>query len=402
MEKITFQQFLLRQPSFPEEQETDRYYYDLCCTLIEKTLSSGYLDGYHPSVAMRMCIALTGYYQDVICDSGLWHGFIDHNRCLYNKPLPFYECGDEYLDYELNLQDVMFMVWYSTSFLSENHRYTYPHSAHLKNLSKLLYEHLDAIYDEAPMPVGYVFGRELEIDDPNDAETIYKLGNWLFMNSYLLTPAFTLTLSQILSDENISNNPEDLHTLRERMDRALIEEAIGPLALYTGEWLYLTAFGKLPKKRIEKEPKEPHKYFLPFRQASNGKTIRFFDKYETLNSFFIDTFGWDKNEEHLPQIKNASDIVVMVNRNKGMLIAPNIAKCIYHNDNPLYDKEYATKHAFSLLSERGMCPPDLLKYLIETNSLPDAVFPGTEDTQIVADNADFIARCYLQLYYRGH
>lgn len=50
---------------------------------------------------------------------------------------------------------------------------------------------------------------------------------------------------------------------------------------------------------------------------------------------------------------------------------------------------------------RGLCPPDLRALVVKNGWLPDAAFPGTEDTALVRDNADFIARVYLQLYYRG-
>ena len=135
--------------------------------------------------------------------------------------------------------------------------------------------------------------------------------------------------------------------------------------------------------------------------ALDGQTIAFFKTYSELNRFFIDVIGWEKDENHLPQLSDSTDFVVMVNREKGMLVAKDIAKCIAAPSNPLYDKAFAEKHAFELLTVRGKCPVDLLK-TIETNGwLPDASFPGSDNTTTVADNFDFIARCYLQGYYRG-
>lgn len=91
----------------------------------------------------------------------------------------------------------------------------------------------------------------------------------------------------------------------------------------------------------------------------------------------------------------------MVSRDKGMLVAVDIARCISHPSNPIYDKEYARHHAIELLTERGRCPGDLLRYVCSNGWLPDAVFPGSDDHRLVADNWDFISRCYLQQYYRG-
>ncbi|MDE6841912.1 MAG: DUF3843 family protein, partial [Muribaculaceae bacterium] len=70
---------------------------------------------------------------------------------------------------------------------------------------------------------------------------------------------------------------------------------------------------------------------------------------------------------------------------------------------------YARTHAIDLLTERGRCPHDLLERIWHEGWLPDAVFPGDypdEESRVAAhslvtENHDFIARCYLQQYYRG-
>ena len=91
----------------------------------------------------------------------------------------------------------------------------------------------------------------------------------------------------------------------------------------------------------------------------------------------------------------------MVDPKKGMLMARNIARCISCPYNQLYDKEYAKDHAIELLTVRAMCPPDLLDLIGKNGWLPDACFPGSDDKEIVKQNFFFIARCYLQGYYRG-
>ena len=120
-----------------------------------------------------------------------------------------------------------------------------------------------------------------------------------------------------------------------------------------------------------------------------------------MNRFFIEALGWEKDTEHLSQVKNGRDFVLLVNPKKGMLMARNVAKCIADPENPLYDKLYARKMAIELLAVRGLCPVDLLKYVLKHGWLPDACFPDSDNTELVARNADFIARCYLQDYYRG-
>lgn len=406
MDKLTFQQFLLRQPSFPKEQPTDKYYFALCQKLIDIAAASGLMEDYHPTVVNRTMLALIGYYQDVICDGGLWHAFIDCNRRWYGKPLPFYDIPDDYMDYELNLADVEFMVWYAASMYSENHRYRYPRAENLMNLARILFDELERVYEESPMPVGFCFGRELEMHDPDDHETIFALGNWLFMHSYLLSPAYALTLTEILSEPEVAKG-DDMELIQKRIEQSMNEDPTGPLALFLGEWVSLIIKGKLPKlpeNRAAKDPDEPqeHPYYTAVMATTGGSPIMFFRTYEELNDFFVNTIGWKKGEEHLLMMKGHHDFVILVNREKGMLLAKDVARCIAAPENPCYDKEFARNHAIDLLTVRALCPHDLLEYCLHHDYLPEAAFVDSDhDTRLVHDNSDFISRCYLQQYYRG-
>ena len=172
-------------------------------------------------------------------------------------------------------------------------------------------------------------------------------------------------------------------------------------SLYIREWLYLIVEGRFPSEPKQGERFPEHKYYTAFTKATGGEVVKFFGSYEELNAFFISALGWEKGEEHLPQLKDSRDFILMVNREKGMLIARDIARCVASPSNPYYDREYARVHSMELLTERGCCPGDLLRYIFEKGWLPDAVFPQSDDKDLVFRNRDFIARCYLQQYYRG-
>lgn len=395
---ISMQQFLLRQPAAPEETSTDRYYFDLANRLAREAVARKIFRSYPEKVVERAAMALVGYYQDVICDSGVWRSFITECRRLYGRTVPFYEEGDDYTDFELNRADVRFMVWYSLSMNFEGRRVCNPYDTEIVSGADAWWEILERVYDEAPLPVDYRIAHELEMHAREDSESIYKLGNWLFMHCYLMTPAYALTLSEIASGIDLGKE-EGISELQARMEQSMSEDPTGPLALYLREWLYLIVEGKLPRHRQNEVPE--HKYYTAFTRATGGKTVMYFGSYEEMNAFFVSALGWADNEEHLPQMKNCRDFILMVNREKGMLVAHDIARCIAAPDNPLYDRDYARTHAIELLTERGCCPGDLLSYVCSNGWLPDAVFPGSDDTELVASNWDFIARCYLQQYYRG-
>ena len=398
---VTKEQFLLRQPTSPEVTSTDRYYFELCNHLVDVAKEKNLFSSYPEKVMERCALALIGYYQDVICDAGVWRAFITECRRLYGYTLPFFSKeGEEYIDYELNLSDVKFMVWYALSMNYENRRVCYPFDKEIMEGAQAWFEELEKAYDESPIPENFRISPELEIHSEEDRPAIMQVANWLFLHCYLMTPAFAMTLSEITSEYDLTNE-DNIVELQKRLDIAMWQDPTGPLALYLGEWLYLIIEGKPAPEPKPDELKEEHKYFTAFTKFTGGKTMEFFSTYEEMNRFFIEALGWNQGEDHLPQVKNDRDFVLMVDPQKGMLLARNIAKCIASPDNKLYDKEYASLHSMDLLTERGFCPGDLLRYICEKGWLPDAVFPGTDDHETVKNNWDFISRCYLQQYYRG-
>lgn len=398
---ISKQQFLLRQPAMPEETETDKYYFNLCNRLAEIAREKGLFQSYPEKVMERAALSLTGYYQDVICDAGVWRSFITECRRLYGYTVPFYsKAGDEYTDYELNRADVRFMVWYAMSMNYENRRVCYPFNKEIIEGADVWFEELERVYDDSPIPADYRISAELELHSEEDRPEIMKFANWLFMHCYLMTPAYAMTLSEITSEFDLTKE-ESLIELQKRLDASMWQDPTGPLALYLGEWLYLIVEGKPAPEPKDETPSEPHKYYKAFTAFTGGQTLQFFATYEEMNRFFIEALGWNEGEEHLSQVKGDKDFVLMVDPAKGMLLARNVAKCIAHPDNRLYDREYAALHSMELLTQRGCCPPDLLKLIGEKGWLPEAVFPGSDDKALVSDNFDFISRCYLQQYYRG-
>ena len=397
---ISKEQFLLRQPAMPDVTETDPYYYNLCNELVAKAKEKNIFPSYPEKVVERGALALIGYYQDVISDAGIWRSFISECRRLYGYTLPFYPVGDDYTDFELNEADVKFMVWYALSMNYENRRVCNPNDREIIEGAGEWFKILESKYEEAPIPVNYRFSAELEIHSEDDRPEIMRLANWLFLHCYLMTPAFAMTLAEMTGDYDLTKE-EGVIEMQKRLDASMWQDPTGPLALYLGEWLYLIVEGKPAPEPKVKEPSEEHKYYTSFIRYTGGKTIKFFATYRELNQFFIDALGWPDGEEHLEQVKGDKDFVLMVDPHKGMLLARNVAKCIACPDNHLYDKDYAKDHAMDLLTERGQCPPDLLRKVCENEWLPDAHFPDSEDFMLVKENWDFIARCYLQQYYRG-
>lgn len=400
MEKISLNDFLLRQPSFPETTETDSYYLELANRLLQSMSTHGFAAAMPTGLLKRIALTLTDYMQDIACDAGLWRSFVDANRELYGWSVPFHDISENYVDYELNREDVRFLVWYAVAMLWEEKRFIYPYDSELIDFADCCFAILDNVYDETPVPQEYNISLGLEFNDPEDHKAIYRLGNWLFLHSYLLTPAYSMTMRELMEEVDMKD-PDATSKLNTLLEKSMMEDPTGPLALFMHEWVYLMIERKLPPVNSQTKECTVHPYYESFTRFTGGKEIMFFDSYETMNNFFIEALGWESGEEHLAQAKGANDYILLVTREKGMLMARDIARCVKSPDNPLYCEEYASTHAFELLSERGCCPGDLLRYVFAHDWLPDAVFPGTDDHSLVHTNRDFIARCYLQIYYRG-
>lgn len=393
-------EFAIRQPNFPAKSETDDFYLRVANHLLEEADKTDFGKSLQPGMTRHMALTLIGYYQDIVSDTGLWRSFIEVNRKLYGYKVPFHKTGEDYVDYELNREDIRFLIWYDIAMLDLERRDLYPLDEGLIAMADSLYGILDEYYADAPEPADYNIVRGLELNDPEDQQKIYHLGHWLFNNCWLLTPAFALTLSDIVNDPDVVKDKDGI-TLTDRLEQAIFENPTGPQALFIREWIYLLLNGILLPEQNQQHSEELHPYYKKFTEATGGKEIAFLPDYKSLNDFFINTLGWTPGEDHLPMMKNERDFVLLVNPDKGMLLAKNVARCLKAEDNPLYDEAYAREHSFELLTVRGLCPSDLLHYIYRHDMLPEAKFPGTENRELVSDNHDFIARCYLQQYYRG-
>ena len=402
-EFITESEFLYRQPSAPQKTSTDKYYYRLCNRLADMCLREKLLDDYSEIMLKRVLLGVVDYFQDILTDSGVFRSFSEEHKKLYGRWLPFYDTDPEhYIPHELNPEDIRFLIWYTIAMYSEGDaRKLDPMDTGILRATERIHEELNRLYDDpdTPVPEDYNITRGLELNNPEEADEIFHFGNWLFMYNYLMTPAYALTLSEIIHGPRMGGKP-DPKILMQVMEESMMEDPTGPLALYLREWIYLILKGCMPPEKYPQHGGEDHPYYKKVIEYTGGSPIAFFPTYSDLNRFFIDVLGWE-NEDNLPSLKTEKDFVILVNREKGMLVAKNVAACIKMDGNECYDRDYAEEHAIDLLTIRGLCPADLLHYIFEHDALPDAHFPGNEDHAVVHNNRDFIARCYLQKYYRG-
>lgn len=164
------------------------------------------------------------------------------------------------------------------------------------------------------------------------------------------------------------------------------------------------------KPAAEETPAIEHKDYAAFMKANNNYDLAYIESYDTLKSFLVDTLGWADNEdETLPMLKENENFVLYVNKEKGILIAPDICSLVKDPVNPYYDAKEAAADATMLYFIPGLCPIDLLRRLERDNLIPDAGFQTLENKAkakakakaLLQDNKDFFARYFLTDYYFG-
>lgn len=409
--EITAKDFMLKQPNYPQVTESDKYYMVLAGRLAKIWDNARILMNVGEDIRRDVVLAVTGYFQDVIADAGIWRSFSTVCNKLYDRPVPFFDRPDDYIDSELNLIDLQFIIWYVIDSESEAHGTLSPKDTGIARLAQLFFNLLDAVYEEAPTPVEYNMAMDVDFNDEQDTEKAYDLSHWLFWNCYFLRPAATSTLRMAASkaQEIINAYPDKDEAQRHLLEmnrRLMVENTTGPLSLSIGEWMELIVNGKMPQTDDETVPEagNEHRFYTQLIKATGGSRIAFIDGYESLERFVGEQMGWGKSATgHLPGMKRFGNFVLLGNPQKGMLIAHDVAQYIKHPDNPMYDPEVARSEAHRIVTERGAAPIDLVKYLFDNNLVPDARLPFERNAEqsLLHENWDFLARLYLQTHYRG-
>ena len=429
MKELNINQFMYMQPGPKEVSESDKSYLEICNSLLRIWEECGLLSEVPDDLRNAVVLGIIGYFQDVLCDTGVWRSFTDECKRKYGHPVPFHKESEEYIEYELNLIDIQFVLWYQLAFNSMQYRYRYPLDPELLELASHFYRELADQYDNLSCPKDYKDFFDIELNNPEYAEKVYYFVKWLYWKNWLIFPPFQLSFSQIYPEfvelRNKAKDSEDANRKIEQFQHQVMSSVpTGPLAYSLKEWLALIINGKHPKDEIpkyipssedeEKDGLKEHPFYTTFIKANNNSPIRFISTYNELNKFFIEGMGWEPEQEHLSGMKGHSDFVLMATPHGGLMVAKNIAKCIKHPDNTLYNEEYARTHAFNLISQRALCPGDMLRYICSNGWLQDMCFPeypslntglsqSSEEQrrEVAVNNWDFLARTYLQEFYRG-
>ena len=370
---------------YKSEQPTDKAYVDIANQLYDACI----IDELPQYYKKRLAVYVAAYMEDVKSNLALWGGFTSACMHEYGKLMPFYDISEAYDTFSINMEDVKFIIWNTWQKAEYKHEHIHPQNELIGRQAEVFFGIISEAYDGAECNE-YLSCYFDEYKSEEDARG--KL-QWLFAHTYLTEPSLHAYIDNI--------KPEDIY-----------EIPTGPMALFLHEWIEFITFSEQWKKVkglfiVEPEPSAEMKMknmamYKNFTKANGGKNIVYLDGYDSLKNFLVDVLKWPDDENHtLPQMKQFHNFILMAEPEKGILLAKNICECIADADNAIYNKEIAGKNAFRLLTEPTVCPPDLLVHCIQNHLLDDAVWPGTDDKDMVRNNADFIARHTLLYYYRG-
>jgi hypothetical protein len=227
--------------------DTDSYYLRLANKVLKalKTDDIAMSNGSTQTIR-RLALVVAGYFEDVISSFGLFDGFRKMHRALYGKPLPFLDLGDDYLEDEINSEDVHFLIWtvYQEDRIDLLGRKKDPEISIL-NIDNPVFTHLS-------QKIYYILSDEYETAPENeklydvihgfkeqDSFLMFRmLINWLHYNSYLSMRYPLLNFEnqqQSFHKENIMHDKEALiYSTKQTLG---FDSVCTPLAVKAYDWL---------------------------------------------------------------------------------------------------------------------------------------------------------------------
>jgi len=247
--EISVKDYMERQPSNPRVEETDQFYLWIALRLARLWDESPWLRDLDDDMRRDVVLAVTGYYQDIVADGGLWRSFTRLHGERHGKPLPHYDMAGDYVDYELNLDDVRYVIWWTIDG-GQGAGTLDPHDAGLGALAMAFHSLLEAEYEQAPVPAQFCIARQVDLDSPADAQSIYNYAYWLYWRSFLLRPSSQQVMERAMPQAHDiirrAGQADARPLLQDLNDRLMSTMPVGPIPLTIAQWLRLIIDDKLP------------------------------------------------------------------------------------------------------------------------------------------------------------
>lgn len=250
--EITVKDYMERQPTNPQVTETDRFYLWIAVRLAKLWDASPWLRELNDEMRRDVVLAVTGFYQDVVADGGLWRSFTRLHNMRHGAPVPHYGRSEDYVDYELNRDDVRFVIWWTIAGEAGSDALN-PHDDGLEALATAFHMTLDEEYEAAPVPRQFCIAAEVDLDNPEDARRIWDYAYWLYWRSFLLRPSSLAVMERAMPEAHAiiaSAGESDARPLLQDLNERLMSTVpAGPIPLTIAQWLRLIIDDELPQDR---------------------------------------------------------------------------------------------------------------------------------------------------------
>lgn len=130
----------------------------------------------------NLAIFLTCFLEDLVTETNIWQTFLNANKALYNKKLPFFDITVDYAEGEINLADLKFLIWYYLNCINPE-RFLSPYDDYLgflaTNVDSILKDEFDFL------PNNKNLKKEYFLDLTMNFYEIRVVMQKLFFDSYL-------------------------------------------------------------------------------------------------------------------------------------------------------------------------------------------------------------------------
>ena len=155
-----------------------------------------------------LAVFLTCFLEDLVSETNIWSTFINVNKELFDKKLPFYDTKTGYQQGDINLSDLKFLIWYFLNCIYPE-RFLSPYDDYLdylaNNIGSVLEDEFEYISENE------VLKEEYFLDDKLDFYETRTVIQKLFFDSYL----FGLDAKKVLFDQTKNYTEENQNKINQ-------------------------------------------------------------------------------------------------------------------------------------------------------------------------------------------
>jgi hypothetical protein len=276
--------------SKPYEHSDDRYdrHYLKCCNEVFKIMNP-YKDWFDDGELTRenrkeLACMLVSYFEDFICEIGIWKTFIEYNKELHGYYLPFYDLSDYDPEY-LNVEDIAYLNWHVMTKCLDTRIYA-PDHVYVMELAAKVFVYLEDRIEETP---GIDFYEQyLKVTASMDLYELKDKLFWMSTKSYLMGWEFGAKWE----DESVklvkaySNQPEMIAPMNYAMTEDFIYSKRSPFAAMNApEWLSKLARCDDQTREVIRQLSQRHQGYYTCTGITDGHYI--FQNIKTEKEYLV-------------------------------------------------------------------------------------------------------------------